>query len=261
MYTLLYTNRSAMNAQQNKLDTISNNIANVNTVGYKKLNVQFEDLYNNSLERLGYPTTEGATNLSAGSGVKNTKAIRQFTQGNFNETSVSTDLAIDGTGFFKVYRQDGSEAYTRNGNFKIDASGLLVDNNGYRLSIVDNEGNELNYPGSELNFTNGNLKVDKNGNILANSTDAQEPIGQIKTYNCDGGDGLISSGESLFIPKDGVTMREVTDRDIKQGYLESSNVDIGQEMTDMILTQRAFQLSSTGLKTVDEMWQMINNLR
>jgi flagellar basal-body rod protein FlgG len=261
MYTLLYTNRSAMTAQQNKIDAISNNIANVNTVGYKKVNIQFQDLYNNSLERLGYPTSEGAENLYAGSGIKSTTALRQFSQGSIHETGLSTDLAIDGRGLFKVYKHDGTPAYTRNGNFNVDAAGVLVDNNGYRLSIVDNGGNELNYNGGTLNLTGDNFNVDKEGNFYVKNNGEFEIRGQVKTFDSVGGNGLLSSGENLFIPMEGVTMEEVTDRSIYEGSLENSNVDIGQEMTDMILTQRAFQLNSTGLKTVDEMWQMINNLR
>lgn len=260
MYTLLYTNRSAMMAQQNKLDVISNNISNVNTIGYKKLNVQFEDLYNNSLERLGYPTSDGASNLYAGSGVKSTKAFRQFTQGNFNETGANTDLAIDGSGFFRVYKHDGTEAYTRNGNFKVDATGLLVDNNGYKLSIVDGNGRELNN-GRDLKLDTKNFNVDKDGRLLVKNVDGTTTTGLIKTYNSTGGDEMLSASESLFVPKNGVQMVETLDRNIMQGYVENSNVNMGQEMTDLIVTQRAFQLSSTGLKTVDEMWQMINNLR
>lgn len=260
MYTLLYTNRSSMSAQQNKLDAISNNIANVNTIGYKKINVQFQDLYNNSLQRLGYPTSDGAKNLYAGSGVKSTVALRQFSQGGFKETGVSTDLAIDGRGFFKVYKQDGTEAYTRNGNFKVDAEGNLVDNNGYRLSIVNDLGEELNQNGN-LKLSAGNYSFDKDGSLLVKNGEKLQKIGEVRTYDSVGGDGLLSSGESLFTPREGVAMAEVQDRNILQGYLENSNVDVGQEMTDMILTQRAFQLSSTGLKTVDEMWHMINSLR
>lgn len=260
MYTLLYTNRSSMSAQQNKLDAISNNIANVNTIGYKKINVQFQDLYNNSLQRLGYPTSDGAKNLYAGSGVKSTVALRQFSQGSFKETGVSTDLAIDGRGFFKVYKQDGTEAYTRNGNFKVDAEGNLVDNNGYRLSIVNDLGEELNQNGN-LKLSAGNYSFDKDGSLLVKNGEKLQKIGEVRTYDSVGGDGLLSSGESLFTPREGVAMAEVQDRNILQGYLENSNVDVGQEMTDMILTQRAFQLSSTGLKTVDEMWHMINSLR
>lgn len=260
MYTLLYTNRSSMSAQQNKLDAISNNIANVNTVGYKKINVQFQDLYNNSLQRLGYPTTEGVNNLYSGSGVKSTVALRQFSQGGFNETGMPTDLAIDGRGFFKLYRQDGSEAYTRNGNFKLDAEGNLVDNNGYKLSIVNDLGEEINGNGN-LKLSAGNYTFDKDGNLLVKNGEEFQKAGEIKTYDSIGGAGLLSVGESLFTPREGVNMAEVEDRNILQGYLENSNVDVGQEMTDMILTQRAFQLSSTGLKTVDEMWHMINSLR
>jgi len=121
-------------------------------------------------------------------------------------------------------------------------------------------GEELNQNGN-LKLSAGNYSFDKDGSLLVKNGEKLQKIGEVRTYDSVGGDGLLSSGESLFTPREGVAMAEVQDRNILQGYLENSNVDVGQEMTDMILTQRAFQLSSTGLKTVDEMWHMINSLR
>lgn len=261
MYTALYTNRSTMAAQQKKLDIISNNIGNVNTTGYKRLNVQFEDLYQDSLNRKGYPITEGGNNLTYGTGVKAGKVIRQVNQGSLRETGKSSNLAIDGEGFFKVYMADGKEAYTRAGSFNVDASGNLVDANGNRISIVNATGQEINKPGGPINLKNGEFTINKDGSITQKINGDIVELGSIKTYKAVGDSSFMSVGESLFVPLEGTTIYETTDRNILQGYLENSNVDMAEEMSEMILTQRAFQLGSTGMKTADEMWGMINNIR
>ncbi|WP_346890206.1 flagellar hook-basal body complex protein [Clostridium sp. UBA1056] len=262
MYGMFYTNRSAMQAQQNKLDLVSNNIANVGTVGYKRLSSTFQDLYTSSLERLGVPTSKNAdTKLYIGTGVKSTNESRVKIQGSLTETKLSTDLAIDGKGLFKVYKQDGSVAYTRNGNFKVDAIGTLVDNNGYRLSITDGDGKEVNVPEGPINFSKDKFSIDPNGALSLDNDGYPIKIGDIKTYETIGDRDFISVGQSLFVPIKGATVLETTDRNIYQGFTEKSNVDVSTEMTDMIVAQRAFQLNSSALKTADDMWHMINNLR
>ncbi|MGL4730169.1 MAG: flagellar hook-basal body complex protein [Clostridium sp.] len=261
MYTLLSTSKSSMMAQQNKLDILSNNINNVNTTGYKRLDVQFEDLYQESLNRNGMPITEGKNNLTYGTGVRSGKVVRQFFQGSLQETGSASHLAIDGKGLFKVYTADGNAAYTRAGSFSVDAAGNLADGNGNRISIVDGNGNEVNYPGGPINLQGGEFNIDKNGKVLKRVNGDFVELGQIKTYDVVGDTSLMSIGENLYVPLEGSEMYETTDRNILQGYLENSNVDIGQEMSDMILTQRAFSLGSSALKTADEMWGMINSVR
>ncbi|MEG2657256.1 MAG: flagellar hook-basal body complex protein [Clostridium sp.] len=262
MYGMFYTNMSAMNAQQNKLDIISNNLVNVQTNGYKKLSSGFQDLYESSLDRLGIPISDDAKNkLYVGTGVKSTESVRIQTQGSLKNTKIKTDLAIDGEGLFKVYTEDGTVAYTRDGSFKVDALGTLVNGNGHRLSITDANGNEINVPGGPINFGKDGFSVDGNGAVSIENNGTTLKVGDIKTYKPVGDGDFISVGKSLFIPKEGTTVIETKNRDIYQGYIENSNVDISTEMTDMIVTQRAFQLSSSALKTADDMWQMINNLR
>lgn len=261
MFTLLSTNKSAMMAQQNKLDILSNNINNVNTSGYKRLDVQFEDLYQDSLNRNGYPITDGKNNLTYGTGVKSGKVVRQFQQGALQNTGTASHLAIDGNGLFKIYTADGKEAYTRAGSFAVDANGNLADGNGNRVSIVDERGNEVNYPGGPIKLNRSDFTIDKDGGVLKNINGNFVKLGQIKTYGVVGDTSLMSIGENLYVPLEGSNMYETTDKNILQGYLENSNVNIGEEMSDMILTQRAFSLGSTALKTADEMWGMINSVR
>lgn len=259
MRTSFYTNKTAMVAQQSKLDLISNNISNAGTNGYKRLSTSFQDLYKNSLDRLGIPA-EDKTDLAVGSGVKATNAVRIQLQGSLRNTGLATDLAIDGEGMFRVIKSDGSYAYTRNGNFIIDSIGNIVDKNGNRLSIVDGNGREINLPGV-TSFKGGDFSVDKNGVVSTEVNGKLTEVGKINLYTSIGDEDFISVGENLFVPIDGVTPILTTRNNIWQNHIENSNVDMATEMSDMIVAQRAFQLSSTALKTADEMWKMVNNLR
>lgn len=259
MRTSFYTNKTAMVAQQAKLDLISNNISNSSTNGYKRLSTSFQDLYRNSLDRLGIPA-EDKTDLAVGTGVKTTNALRILLQGSLRNTGLATDLAIDGEGMFRVIKADGSYAYTRNGNFVIDSAGNIVDNNGNRLSIVDENGREVNMQGV-TSFKSGNFSVDKNGVVSTEINGNLTEVGKINLYTSVGNEDFISVGENLFVPIDGVTPFITTSNNIWQNHIENSNVDMATEMSDMIVAQRAFQLSSTALKTADEMWKMVNNLR
>ena len=264
MLRLLWNSRSSMMAQQEKLDTISNNIANVNTNGYKKINANFKDLVYESLDRKGYPVSsdiEGKSVLQNGTGVKLSEWTRDTTQGSLTDTKLLTDLAIDGTGYFEVTQKDSSKAYTRAGNFVVDSSGTIVDQKGNRLSIVDDEGNDINKEDGPYKFDKNNFHVDSKGIVTIKESNGDLPIGTLKVFNVVGNNSMISVGDNLFMPKSDAEILESKDYSIMQGFLELSNVDIATEMTDMLMTQRAFQLSSSALKTADEMWQMANNLR
>ena len=251
-----------MMAQQEKLDTISNNIANSNTNGYKKLDTNFKDLVYETLDRKGYPVSSNTkTVLQNGTGVRAGEWTRDNTQGQLTQTSLSTDLAIDGSGYFEVVQSDNSKAYTRAGNFTTDASGTIVDQKGNRLSIVDAKGNNINKVNGPYKFSANNFNVDSNGIVTIKGSNANLAVGKIKISTVVGYNSMISIGDNLFMPKPGVKVTASKDYSITQGCLEQSNVDIATEMTDMLVTQRAFQLSSTTLKTADEMWQMANNLQ
>ncbi|MGV8983646.1 flagellar hook-basal body complex protein [Clostridium sp.] len=264
MLRLIWNSKSSMMAQQEKLDCISNNIANVNTNGYKKVSANFKDLLYESLDRKGYPVSEGITGKSVlqnGTGVRVGEWTRDNMQGDLVSTNLNTDLAIDGTGYFEVTQLDNSKAYTRAGNFLTDSSGTIVDEKGNRLSIVDSQGNNINTANGSYKFNRNNFTVDESGIVTFKQNNVEQQVGKVKIANVIGDNSMISVGDSLYMPKPGVQVIDSTDYSIKQGFLEQSNVDIASEMTDMIITQRAFQLSSSTLKTADEMWQMANNLR
>lgn len=257
MFRILWNGRSGMIAQQQKLDSISNNIANINTEGYKRVDVSFQDLVYETLNRKGYPVTENGdrkVDPYNGTGVKATDWIRDDKQGNLMETNRKEDLAIDGKGYFRVTVPDGQVAYTRNGSFNIDAQGNLVDKSGNKVEILNV------VPGTKL--TEGKFIVNNHGEVYLGEGANARKVGDIQLYNVVGQDSFRSIGDNLYVPKDQtVTVNREQDYSIQQGYLEGSNVDMASEMTDMIMTQRAFELNSRGIKTADDMWGMANNLR
>lgn len=255
MLTTLWTSKSGLNANQEKLDVISNNIANVNTTGYKKVNVGFKDLISSSLDEWGNPLNDKTATV--GSGVKTGNFTKDNSQGGLQTTNQKTDLALDGDGYFKVVSSNGTEYYTRDGSFKLDSYGRLVTANGNILEVQYANG----YSENNTGLTADNFTINKKGEIFAENNGNFEKVGEIAVYTAVGNDVFTSVGDNLFKELNGVQVYRTLDVDMYQGYLEASNVDLSQEMTDMIVTQRAFQLSSKGVKAADEMWEMINNLR
>lgn len=255
MLTTLWTSKSGLNANQEKLDVISNNIANVNTTGYKKVNVGFKDLISSSLDEWGNPLNDKTATV--GSGVKAGNFTKDNSQGDLQTTNQKTDLALDGNGYFKVISSNGTEYYTRDGSFKLDSYGRLVTANGNILEVQYANGYSQNNTG----LTADNFTINKKGEIFAENNGNFEKVGEIAVYTAVGNDAFTSVGDNLFKELNGVQVYRTLDADMYQGYLEASNVDLSQEMTDMIVTQRAFQLSSKGITAADEMWEMINNLR
>lgn len=251
MYNIMNNSITGMSANQGKIDIISNNIANSQTSGYKKLNVGFLDLYTDTLSRQSYP--HNGDNLITGTGVRISEATRNLTQGALKETGISTDIAIDGEGYFRVIAKDGSYKYTRNGEFNLDASGKLVDNSGNILDINYNNGINLD----NLNLSNGELTISNNGQVFLD----KQNIGKIDLYAPQGDKDFTSVGDNLFSLNDGAQVYIVDNPKLYQGYVEASNVSMETEMTDLIMAQRAFQFNSKAMQSTDEMWGMINNLR
>lgn len=268
MLRILWNSKSAMMAEQDKLDNISNNIANVNTDGYKKTEVSFKDLVYEKLNRTGYPNSKEGI---SGTGVRAGDWSRDTSQGNLSQTGQSTDLAIDGQGYFKVQLPDKNAdgtfktAFTRNGSFNVDGEGNIVDKNGNKLDITFNSNsNEDNH------FTMDSFKVDNSGRVFNTVGGSSKEVGKINLFDVVSPDSLKSIGQNLYVvdtqnlngtevPVEKPYM--VQDSTIRQGYLELSNVDLTKEMTDMIVAQRAFEMNSRAMKTADEMWSMANNLR
>ncbi|WP_456451390.1 flagellar basal-body rod protein FlgG [Hydrogenimonas sp.] len=261
MIRALYTAATGMVAQQIQIDTTSNNIANVNTIGYKKQRAEFADLMYQTAEYAGTSTSEvtkSPTGISVGLGVRPTAIVKQFSQGNFKETGNNLDLAITGNGFFKIVMPDGTEVYTRNGAFKLDATGTIVNSDGYTLSP------EIVIPEDAVAISIG---TDGTVSVLQAGQQETTDIGQIQLTNFINPAGLHSLGDNLYIntSASGDPIESVPGIDglgqIRQGFVEMSNVQLVEEMTDLITGQRAYEANSKAITTSDEMLQIVNNLK
>lgn len=255
MYRILSTSKTGMNAYQSKMDAISNNLANSSTTGYKSVNVAFKDLMSETLNREGYKTNKENTLIGTGTRAINTP--RDNSQGSLRTTEQTTDMALDGLGYFKVNRPDGSEAYTRDGQFRIDSLGRLVDSFGNKVHLEYVNG----YSEDNVALTPENFSVNKNGDVYVRMGNSINKVAEIPVYNAIGDSSFASIGQNLFVPTEGATVQRVGNTDIYQGFLEMSNVDMGTQMSDLIVAQRAYQMAGKGITTSDEMWRMINNMR
>jgi len=261
MLRSLYSAATGMIAQQTSIDVTSNNIANVNTVGYKKQRAEFADLFYQTMEYAGTSTsatTTSPTGINVGLGVRPTAITKMFSQGNFKETGNNLDLAITGNGFFKVQMPDGTQAYTRNGSFKLDANGQMVTSDGYPL--VPN----IVIPPDAVQISIG---TDGTVSVLQAGQTQTTQIGQITLTNFINPAGLHALGDNNYIntsasgdPIEGVAGTMGLGQ-IRQGFVEMSNVQLVEEMTDLITAQRAYDANSKAIMTSDEMLKTVNQLK
>lgn len=261
MLRSLYTAATGMIAQQTQIDTTSHNIANVNTMGYKKNRAEFADLMYQVMEYAGTSTsttTQSPTGIEVGLGVRPTAITKQFTQGYFKETGNQLDVVIAGNGFFQVQLPDGTTAYTRNGAFKLDSEGTIVNSDGYRLIP------EITVPEDAISIgigTDGVVSVIQAGNPEA------VQLGQIELANFINPSGLHALGDNNFLETSasgGVVVGIGGTNgfgQIKQNFVEMSNVQLVEEMTDLITGQRAYEANSKAITTSDEMLGIVNGLK
>lgn len=263
MMRALWTASTGMMAQQLNVDTISNNIANVNSIGYKKTRVEFKDLLYETMGRGMVIDGKGKpVNLQVGHGVMVSATTKFFTAGNLDNTTNPYDLAIDGPGFFKVIGPKGEEMYTKDGSFKISVDGenmKLVTADGYFVQGVNGE--------IDLGSNVKDIVIDETGMITIKRTDETvEEIGNISISTFVNPAGLESVGKNLY--KSSLASGEAFDAaedgsggGVLQGFLESSNVQVVEEMVKLIQAQRAYEINSKSIQTADEMLGMANNLR
>jgi len=257
----LYTAAAGMNAQQNNIDVTSNNIANVNTTGFKKDRAEFADLMYQSLNYTANATSENTNNptgMDVGLGVRVSGIQKSFIQGSLKETGNSLDIAIQGKGFFQIDTPAGDTAYSRNGSFKLDSEGSIVNSQGYKLIP------EIVIP---ANMTNTSIAAD--GTVSAmNPTDGTiNVLGQITLVDFINPAGLAPKGNGLFSQTtvsgdaiEGIANTEAFGA-LQQGMLESSNVQLVNAMVDLITAQRAYESNSKSLTTTDQMLQQVNQLK
>jgi flagellar basal-body rod protein FlgG len=261
MFKALNTSATGMQAQQTNMDVISNNIANVNTHGFKKSRAEFEDLLYHTVKEPGAQSGLNAVSPSGvqtGLGVKTAAVQKNFEIGSAKVTNGPLDLMIEGTGFFPIQLEDGQIAYTRDGAFQKDPNGRLVDRNGKVLIP------ELVIPPNVAG-----IQVDPNGqvSIIANGQQNPQVIGQIQLVNFVNPAGLKSLGKNLYSPSPSsgqpVQGNPGTNGmgQLAQGQIESSNVNIVDEMINMISAQRSYELNSKAIQAADQMLQSLNNLR
>jgi len=261
MMQSLYTASTGMLAMQTQIDTTANNIANVNTIGFKKSRAEFADLMYNVMEYAGTSTsdvTKSPTGIEVGLGVRATAINKIFAEGSLKQTDNQLDIAITGRGFFKLELPDGTEVYSRNGAFKIDQDGTMVNSDGYFLVpqiVIPPDSTSVSIG------TDGTVSVIQPGQTQATI------IGQIQTTNFINPAGLHSLGDNLFIETDssGQPVEGTPGVDglgtLRQGFVELSNVELVVELTDLITGQRAYDSNSKVITTSDEMLQTTNNLK
>ena len=261
MIRSLYTAATGMEAQQLQMDVISNNLANTGTTGYKKVRAEFEDLLADTLRGAQAPDPRGgapASPLQVGLGVRTGTTSRSFGQGALTGTSNALDLAIQGDGFFRVQRASGDVAYTRAGNFRVDATGRLCTADGDLLDPA------ITFPQDTTSVV---VKPDGTVQAVVAGKDAPADLGQLQLARFPNPGGLETAGGNLLVatPASGeaVTLRpgEQGAGSIAQGYLEGANVQAVEEMINLISTQRAYELNSKVIQTADQMLQRLTSLR
>ncbi|MBI5924419.1 MAG: flagellar basal-body rod protein FlgG [Aquabacterium sp.] len=260
MMRSLWVSKSGMEAQQTQLDHISQNLANSGTNGYKQSHAVFEDLMYQSLRQSGANSSEQTqlpTGLQVGLGVRAVATSRQFTQGTLTQTSNNLDIAIQGKGFFQITMPDGTTGYTRDGAFQMDAQGQLVTNNGYLVQ-----------PGITVPANATNLTIGQDGTVTASIPGQVAPqnLGQIQLASFVNPAGLEPKGQNLFAettasgaPQTGAPTVQGMGT-LSQGFVESSNVNVVQELVTMIQTQRAYELNSKAIQTSDQMLQKLGQM-
>lgn len=261
MVRSLFTAATGMIAQQTQVDVTSHNIANVNTMGYKKNRAEFADLMYQVMSYAGTPTsttTTHPTGIEVGLGVRPQAITKIHSQGYFKETGNNLDIVIAGNGFFQVQMQDGTTAYTRNGAWKLDSDGNIVNDDG--LQLVPN----ITIPADATQIAIG---MDGTVSVLQPGAQEMQQVGQIELVNFINPAGLHSSGDNLFLETgaSGAPIIGIAGQDglgqIKQGFVEMSNVQLVEEMTELITGQRAYEANSKAITTSDSMLQTANDLK
>ncbi len=263
MMRSLWTGASGMIGQQFNIDTIANNLANVNTTGFKKNRADFEDLLYQTTREAGTPATELTvypTGIQVGHGVRVSASQKEFDQGPLQATGNVSDMAIEGEGFFRVLNIDGTYAYTRDGSFKIDSNGQLVTADGYKVLP------EIVLP---QNFVRDSVTITQDGRVTTkvDGSDTPVEVGQVELYRFVNPAGLQAVGENLYkvsaASGDAIAGRPGFDGMGKtiQKFLEMSNVSVVKEMVDMIVAQRAYEMNSKTIQTSDTMLGIANNLK
>lgn len=255
----LWVSKTGLEAQQTRLSTISNNLANVNTTGFKRDRAIFEDLMYQNVRQAGGQTSQDTqlpSGLMLGTGVRTVATQKMHTQGNIMQTGNNLDVAIQGRGFFQILKPNGDLAYTRAGAFQINSDGQLVTASGYQVQP------QITIPPNARSVTIG---ADGTVSATVAGSTATQQLGQIQLADFINPSGLQPVGENLFLETSasGTPVVGVPGQNnmgsLNQGALEGSNVNVVEELVNMIETQRAYEMNSKAIQTMDQMLQYANN--
>jgi flagellar basal-body rod protein FlgG len=261
MIRALYTSSSGMQAQQLNLDVIANNLANVNTTGFKRTRVDFQDVLYQTYRMPGTAVAQGATvptGIQVGHGTRPVATQRIFSQGEFQQTENPLDLVIEGDGFFQVLRPDGTSGYTRSGAFKKDGTGRIVTSDGFLMQPA------ITVPADATSLTVG---TDGTVSVTVGGQNSAQQVGTIQLARFVNPAGLLSVGRNLFTstPASGDAQAGNPGAlglgTLAQGFLELSNVKVVEEMVAMITGQRAYEANAKAIQTADEMLSIANGMR
>jgi flagellar basal-body rod protein FlgG len=260
MIRSLWIAKTGLDAQQTQMDTIANNLANVSTSGFKRSRAVFEDLLYQNMRQPGAQTsqqTQLPSGLQIGTGVRTVATERIFTQGNLQQTSNDKDLAIQGNGFFQVLMPDGTTGYTRDGSFQVDSQGQMVTASGFVIQ-----------PAITIPANAQSISIGRDGTVSVTQPGSANAVqvGQLQLATFINPAGLESRGENLYVEtaasgnastntpgSNGAGM-------VTQGYVETSNVNVAEELVNMIQTQRAYEINSKAITTSDQMLQKLTQL-
>jgi flagellar basal-body rod protein FlgG len=259
MTPALWAAKTGLDAQQTRMTVVSNNLANVNTTGFKQGRAVFEDLLYQNVRQVGAQSTQDTrypTGLYVGTGVRVVATEKLYTQGNLVQTGNPLDLAVQGRGFFQVLMPDGTLGYTRDGSFQVNAEGELVTSSGYRLQ-----------PGISIPDAAQSVSIGTDGTVSVQVAGQAAPtqVGSLQLVDFVNPAGLQARGQNLLLESasSGPAQTGTPGLDglgsIAQGTLESSNVNVVEELVNMIETQRAYEMNSKAIQTTDQMLEYVNN--
>ncbi|MHB1057534.1 MAG: flagellar basal-body rod protein FlgG [Rhodanobacter sp.] len=259
MFSSLWVAKTGLDAQQTRMDVISNNLANANTTGYKSARASFQDLVYQNLRQPGGQTTEqtqAPSGLMLGTGVRVVGSEKLFTQGNMEQTGNSLDVAVQGRGFLQVTMPDGTIAYTRDGSLHLDQNGQIVTANGYAVDPA------ISVPANAQKITIGS---DGTVSVSVPGQAATQQIGTVQLADFINPAGLQPNGDNLYLETASSGSPQIGQPGLnglgtlEQGSLESSNVNVVEQMVDMIETQRTYEMNSKAVSAADSMLQFLTN--
>ncbi|GMQ97459.1 MAG: flagellar basal-body rod protein FlgG [Gammaproteobacteria bacterium] len=255
----LWIAKTGLDAQQTRMAVISNNLANANTTGYKRSRAVFEDLLYQNVRQVGAQSTQSTllpSGLSLGTGVRIVATVKQHTQGNVTNTGNALDSAIQGRGFFQILLPDGNTGYTRDGSFQLDAQGQMVTSSGYAVQ-----------PGITIPSDAQSITIGSDGTVSVLTPGASTPtqVGTLQLADFANATGLQSYGRNLYLESASSGSPQVGTPglngigSLEQGFLESSNVNVVEELVNMIETQRAYEMNAKAISTSDQMLSYVSN--